>query len=98
MCDSSNNYLNYLLPASTNCNTISSSTGVFPSVTDFAGELNFEIILNTNETVKKKWLVNMKQPVDFGIQFWIVAVICDVLSNSNFILFIVFRKTEKSIH
>lgn len=61
MCDSSNNYLNYLLPASTtNCgNIISSSTGVFPSVTDFAGDLNFEIILNTNETVKKKWLVTI---------------------------------------
>ncbi|XP_065211949.1 cellular tumor antigen p53-like [Planococcus citri] len=58
MCDSSNNYLNYMLPPTTSI--VSSSTGVFPSINDFAGDLNFEIILNPNETIKKKWLFSEK--------------------------------------
>ena len=35
------------------------STGVFPALTDFAGDANFQIILNEcDDSVKKKWLVS----------------------------------------
>ena len=39
-------------------NPVISSTGVFPAITDFAGDTNFQIILNENDSVKKKWLVS----------------------------------------
>lgn len=63
MCDSSSYHVNYYLPPLVPGNytpVSTSSTGVFPSVTDFAGALNFEIILNANESVKKKWLVSIR--------------------------------------
>ncbi|XKL68695.1 hypothetical protein PGB90_006464 [Kerria lacca] len=57
MCDSSNSH-DYVFNATSSL--ISSSTGVFPSVTDFAGDLNFEIILNAVDSAKKKWLYSEK--------------------------------------
>lgn len=48
---------NYTMLNSYN-NFVVSSTGVFPAITDFAGEMNFQIILEENDLVKKKWLVS----------------------------------------
>lgn len=57
MCDSTMSS-NYDMFNSYN-NLVVSSTSVFPAITDFAGEMNFQIILNENDSVKKKWLVSV---------------------------------------
>lgn len=69
MCDSSNNDDYCFNAGATN---ISSSTGVFPSIDDFAGYLNFEIILNSNDSARKKWLVSKCSFINWKMLFFLL--------------------------
>lgn len=99
MCDSTISPEYMLNPSSS---LVASCTGFFPAITDFAGDLDFQIILNESDATKKKWLVLYKLYYKtyfvFNYKSTSNTSCCIYITRSLKQMYTVFREAEQSVH